>query len=511
MENKNNDINFKKIKQEKFETPKETDFTNLLDGFISLYQSLQKILLISLNDMFFKENLEILLNEKLVLDTIKILKEHNYNLDKLLSPKIYDIENFQDNLFTYYSKIMFDLLSNPLIIQHEHNPSTTNKRIKQSFKKSYEVDVLSNYLVNILESENLKCILEMGCGKSYLTDDIMISDDMLYIGVDRKDDLIDKTSKVLNSTGKENSYVLNYNVTVSNFGELYGSEIQSIFNKKSENNQIYDKILLFGLHSCGNLTSDTIKLFTQYDCFSHIVIVGCCLNLLKEYVSKEAVETEEFKYYIKNIGYDNKGNFLEQTLLYDYKFEDIGYPMSQYIIFNYPKLFLSRTVRNSSMQSLPKNEDKIFDSKNNIFYKKSLYRTMLQAFFEIFFPSLKNYYGFGKVKLEIKDDFNVYLGQIFNNLINKSNIQGKEELISLKEKLNKDSCIVDQFYNDFLQYEDLLWAFYTIRLKFSRIVEYIIALDRIIYMKEKGVNKIELIKIFDENCSVRNLLIYASK
>lgn len=511
MENKVNEKNYINLNEEIFDKSISCDFTFLLDKFISLFLSFQKILLISLNDLFFQENLKNLSNDKLVNDTLKILKQNNYDLEQLLSTNIFDTENYNENLFLNYSKIMFDLLSNPLIIQHAHISSTSNKRIKRTLKKSYEVDVLSNYLIHILESQNLKCIFEMGCGKSYLTDDIMISDDMLYIGVDRKDDLIDKTSKVLNSNGKENSYVLNHYINVKNFGSLYDSEIKAIFNKKCINGQIYDKILLFGLHSCGNLTSDTIKLFTQYDCFSNIVIVGCCLNLLKEYVSKDALQSDEFEYYIKHIGYDNKGNYLEQTLLYEYEFEEIGYPMSQYIVSKYPKLFLSRTVRNSSMQSIPKTEDKICDSKNNIFYKKILYRTMLQAFFEIYFPSLKNYYGYGKVKLEINDDFKVYLHQIFNNLIKKGNIKDIEELILLKQKLEKDPDIVDKFINNFLNYEDLLWAFYTIRLKFSRIVEYIIALDRIIYMKEQGVNKIELIKIFDERFSVRNLLIYASK
>ena len=50
-----------------------------------------------------------------------------------------------------------------------------------------------------------------------------------------------------------------------------------------------------------------------------------------------------------------------------------------------------------------------------------------------------------------------------------------------------------------------------IRMKFSKLIEYIIALDRIIYLFENNIYNIRLIKTFNESLSTRNILIYASK
>jgi hypothetical protein len=316
--------------------------------------------------------------------------------------------------------------------------------------------------------------------------------------------LVEKVNKFKNFD--ERSHIFNCYVTPQNFPNLYETEIKSILKTFSQESQ---KALLFGLHSCGNLTSDTLKIFLNSDFFSHVVIVGCCVNLLKEYISEAASQTEEFKTYIKSIGYDSKGNFLEQTLINEYSFDEIGYPLSKHILSDYPEIFLSRTVRNSSMQSLPKKEDKLMNSDMNIFYRKILYRTMLQSFFEKFIPEMKLYYGFGRVDLKIDDSFDVYLKTIFSNINYK-----KDQLLDFVNRFLNQYNFQEEaqkFSNNLKQYESVLWAVYLIRLKFSRIVEYIIALDRINYLKENGICKIELVKIFDENLSVRNLLICASK
>ena len=55
------------------------------------------------------------------------------------------------------------------------------------------------------------------------------------------------------------------------------------------------------------------------------------------------------------------------------------------------------------------------------------------------------------------------------------------------------------------------YALNLIRIKFAKIVEYIVALDRVIFLIEKGINNVKLIRIFNNHISPRNLLIYASK
>ena len=153
-------------------------------------------------------------------------------------------------------------------------------------------------------------MLEMGCGKSYLTESLLKDNpNCLYIGIDMKEKLIEKSQQIYSN---QNVIVLSGIVTANNFDEFYIKNIKQHIkeHKKAEKN-----IFLFGLHSCGNLTSDTLRLFANHEFFSHLAIVSCCMNLLTEYVTPTAQQTELFKDYEANVGVNNKGEKLEQTLV----------------------------------------------------------------------------------------------------------------------------------------------------------------------------------------------------
>jgi hypothetical protein len=341
----------------------------------------------------------------------------------------------------------------------------------------------------------------MGCGKSYLTDYIILDDSMTYIGIDKKDDLIEKIKK-----NKDNEYHLNYFVTIDNFPELYDQLIEDKINNDGNK-------LLFGLHSCGNLSTDSIRIFTENKCFNNLAIVGCCLNLLTEYVNDKVRNSDIFNFYMNNIGYDNKGNFLETTIKFEQP-EKAGFPLSNYIANNYD-IFLSRQVRNSSMQTFSK-KDKIINSTNNIYLKKIYFRSLLQVFLEKHFPEMKNIYGFGKVDIKEEETFFNYVEKIFKNIDKIIKKSDSDVFKKCKDKYNKMDRIelenmINEFVKEFEEYEDILWAMYVIRPVFAKIIEIIIALDRVIYLKENSIQNVRLIKVFDENISVRNLLIYASK
>lgn len=483
-----------------------TKYKKHLEECINIYKQVHHIMLISLNDVFMNDQFNLLKNDELIKDTIDILTQNEYNLDKILNS---NLSSSKENKFIKLSFELDKVINSPIIEKYSSETTTiTKNKIKVKKKKSYEVDILSTYMVDILESNNINNIIEMGCGKSYLTDSILLNDSMIYFGIDKKDDLIEKSKK--SKTKKENSIVLNYNVTNDNYKYLYESDIEPLLKSPK------DKVLLFGLHSCGNLTSNTLKMFVDNSCFTHIVIIGCCLNLLMEYITPETKESDLFKLYIQSIGYDNKGNFLEQSLLYEYNFSSIGFPLSRYIIEEHPRIFLGRTARNSAMQNSPKNEDKIINVKQNISYKKLFYRTLLQAFFESNYEEMKLVYGFGKMNINISDDFSIYLNVVFENIekiLLKNNCDDNKDkyakFCEFRNGINKD--LINQFYSKWEIYENIVWAVYIIRLKFAKLIEYLIALDRVIYLQENNVKNVKLVKIFEESMSVRNILIYASK
>jgi hypothetical protein len=485
---------------------KLNDFTTLLDSCIKLYKQLQELFLTSLNDILMKKTLERLLKNDLIHDTIKIIKLKDYNIEDVINT----LDDNSNNLFIKLANEYKLIINSNLIEKYtEQTKSQTKPQTKKpkanakvKVKKSYEIEVLSNYIGDILETEKVNNIIEMGCGKSYLTDNILLNDNMVYIGIDKKDHLIEQTKK-LNSS--DNAVVINYELTVENFPNLYNSEISKYIKNEG--------IMLFGLHSCGNLTSDTIKLFALNDCFSHLVIIGCCLNLLTEFITPEAKQTELFKTYIENIGYDNKGVYLEETIRYEAN-DLIGYPLSQHIKANYPELFLARAARNAAMQNFPYSKEKLILNSQTDYHKKIFYRTLFQGFLEEHFEDIKKYYGYGKVDVNANETFSQYVRKMFGNFDKIFKTSENDVFRQAKQKfdsLNNIDEFAEEYFNRMKEYEDLVWAISVIKLKFAKLIEIIIALDRILYLKDNKVENIKLIKIFDEKKSVRNILIYAKK
>ena len=156
-------------------------------------------------------------------------------------------------------------------------------------KKEHEVQKLSEF-IKTSESHS-EILFEIGCGKSYLTDALLSSsnNNLIYIGVDMNKKVIEKGIKKYKKY--KNVILLNDFIDFNNFEEFYKKNVQKVItgNNKDEQN-----IFLFGLHSCGNLTSNTLKIFIKYNYFKSIAIVGCCLQLLNEYINPETKSSQKF-------------------------------------------------------------------------------------------------------------------------------------------------------------------------------------------------------------------------
>ena len=178
--------------------------------------------------------------------------------------------------------------------------------------------------------------------------------------------------------------------------------------------------------------------------------------------------------------------------------------MSDYIKKNYKNIFFGKDIRNAAM--LNNIENAPYDS---ISTHKNFFRALLQKFLEENLNEYANIYGLGKNKYNDKYTFTEYVKDF---LIQIKNREKDEKILEKIEKLINDVDIVgNKFYeeNKFLLSKH--YALNLIRIKFAKIVEYIVALDRVIFLLEKGINNVKLIRIFNNHISPRNLLIYASK
>jgi hypothetical protein len=433
--------------------------------------------------------------------------------------KSFPENNFNaDNLFIKYTLEYEKLIQNNLIINSEEENDnieghflkniTKNKIYKQ--KKEHEVQKLSDFIKSSQSISHCDVLFEMGCGMSFLTDALLStnnSNDLLYIGVDMNKKLIENAKKKYQKY--KNVFFLDSLINFDNFNEFYENHMKNIL---IENNKLNKNIFLFGLHSCGNLTSNTLRIFIKNENFKSIAIVGCCLHLLNEYINPEAKASQEFIDFYNGIGYTKNGKFLDSTLIYEINDinnnnneKNIGYPLSQYIRNNHKKFFFGRDVRNAAM--LNNIENAPFDS---ITTQKNFYRALLQKFLDDYLVEYAKIYGLGKNKFIENMNFGEYLKdfliEIKNNVEKDENILKKIEelIIDIESKGNK-------FYEDNKSLICKHNALNLIRIKFAKIVEYIIILDRIIFLIEQGINNVKLIRIFNNHISPRNLLIYATK
>ena len=490
------------------------EYEKLIDQFFSLFNDIKEIFSINLNDALKSNNYNKMLSNKFLSDTELILNKYNNDINKILQLKTFqEGENSSnnnqldsDNLFIKYSLQYEKILENNLIINKEednisgHFSQNISKDKIFKNKKDHEIKKLSDF-INKSITNDIEVLFEFGCGKSYLTDALLSTDNknLIYIGVDMNKKVIDKAKKTFEKY--KNVHLINSYIDFEKFNEFYEENLKSIL---SSNNKLNKNIFLFGLHNCGNLTSNTLKIFLQNNYFKSIAIIGCCLNLLNEYINPETKSSKEFTDFYNSIGYDKNNKFLDSSFIYDINDNNIGYPLSDYIKKNYKNIFFGKDIRNAAM--LNNIENAPYDS---ISTHKNFFRALLQKFLEENLNEYANIYGLGKNKYNDKYTFTEYVKDF---LIQIKNREKDEKILEKIEKLINDVDIVgNKFYeeNKFLLSKH--YALNLIRIKFAKIVEYIVALDRVIFLLEKGINNVKLIRIFNNHISPRNLLIYASK
>ena len=499
------------------ESEQKDDYKILLDKFISLYNNIKETFSINLNDAFKLNNYNKIINSKLIKDTEIIISNYNNDINKILQLKSFIDNNNnnnnsnEENLFIKYILEYENLIQNNLIINSEEDNGFIEGRYLKNIdkkniykeKKDHEVQKLSDFIKQSQSISYSEILFEIGCGKSYLTDALLSTNDknLIYIGVDMNKKVIEKSKKIYKSYNNVN--FINSFINFDNFKEFYENNIKSIL---IENNKINKNMFLFGLHSCGNLTSNTLRIFIKNEYFKSIAIVGCCLHLLNEYINPETKITKEFTEFYSGIGYTKNGNFLDNTLIYDIDNNEnnIGYPLSQYIRDNHKSLFLGRDVRNAAM--LNNAENAPLDS---ISTQKNFYRALLQKFLEDNLEEYGKIYGLGKNKYIDKSTFSQYINDF---LVNLKNVEKNEKTLTKIEELIKDiENKGNKFYEDNKFLSPKHTALSLVKIKFAKIVEYIIILDRIIFLMEQGINNVKLIRIFNNHISPRNLLIYATK
>ncbi|KAL5288588.1 METTL25 family protein [Megaselia abdita] len=355
-----------------------------------------------------------------------------------------------------------------------------------SAKKCHEVEIASRFINDILSSMEVDCIIDAGDGKGYLSSRLALQYKRTVLGVDSSssntENALDRKQKLEKAwngltlranlvsqgitpprRGKKEKIVCpsaNTCDTYKTCNEFITEKVN--FQKLAGEafNDHFETFCMTGLHTCGNLASTCLKVYeAQYD-FKVLCNVGCCYHLINEEFSKD-----EFF-----------GNKVLNTLNTDF-----GFPMSGFL--KDKKVCLGRNARMLAAQSVHRTLDKKEFPDKSLFY-----RALLEVLIVEMDESLKDTVQVGKIKKEGG----------FLDYVRKCD---KKRNLELFTHFTEEQILeIEKIYS---QKEMTLNAFYLIRMSFAPVIEALILLDRLLFLRENGQNQSWLVSLFDPVISPR--------
>ncbi|XP_055597915.1 probable methyltransferase-like protein 25 [Uranotaenia lowii] len=365
-------------------------------------------------------------------------------------------------------------------------------------KKRHEVESAASIVASLCQVISRKysegkspeevMVIDAGDGKGYLSSRVALEHGIRVLGIDcnegntinaekRREKLKKKVGKAIKKAElsdddyfndllqNQGSSDPNYKTTTKLIG--FDTNLIELVKEKFPNSTA-NKFCLAGLHTCGNLGPNCVRIFHQNPHVKSLFNVGCCYHLL----------VEEFvvdKYYNPERLNDNPG---------------YGFPMSRVLKQN--KFFIGRNARNLAAESIERvcaNQEEPSD--------KLGYRALLQIVLQqhLGLDSADQQQQVGKLK-KCTD---------FVDYCRKSLTRLKIDHSQLDDAFLRDLEVRYQ-----LQLEQLK-IFYLYRMTFAPVIEGLILLDRLLFLKECGYEYSYLVKLFDPVVSPRCFSIVAFK
>lgn len=353
--------------------------------------------------------------------------------------------------------------------------STINKLkldIFMSSKKSHEVEILSAIAASISQLLGTSHLIDIGDGKGYLSSMLALHHKIAVLGVDASNvntkgavKRANKLSKVWNGikNSPKKSYPAKNDQSQSHDTQLYKQitefvtpdlDLLNIISICYPESTAPMKIGLVGLHTCGNLSPTSLKIFNKHDYVRSICNVGCCYHLLTERFEENSVD----------------GQFPLSQFLSDLHFS------------------IGRSGRMIANQSV----DRILETKE-LPNKTIYYRALFQILLETYCQELPSTHV-GKFKK--CGDFIDYVRKAMKRISVEFDITDEEIgnlEMGFRDRLNE------------------LNVFYLLRCKLAPVIETLILLDKLLFLLEQGHERSFLVQLFDPVISPRCYGVIAIK
>jgi hypothetical protein len=316
-------------------------------------------------------------------------------------------------------------------------------------KKLAEVRAGARYINHICKTNGITHVVDIGSGQGYLSLTLAAACGLRVLAIDGSSKQIAGSQAAARQAGLTEGDQITHLTRFVTGTHVIGAEIETW--------AAGEKCLLTGLHACGSLSEHMIRLASSamVPCISHLAVVGCCYNHISP--------------------------LSESNLL--------GFPISSFMRLN--KLNMSTSALITGCQA-PTNWTHNPDS---LFGRKHWYRAVLEKLLhdkKLVNQDQRPVWGIRNGDLK---SFQAYAARALQSLHLSENVTA-EEIAEYEER-----------YRNRTAETAVLW---TLSVLLCRVVESAIALDRVFFLQEAGLEA-DVLPIFDYKESPRNLMIVASR
>jgi hypothetical protein len=317
-------------------------------------------------------------------------------------------------------------------------------------KKLAEVRAGARYINHICKSHGITRVVDIGSGQGYLSLTLAAVCGLRVLAIDGSSKQIDGSCAAARQAGLIEGDQITHLTRFVTSADGIGAEVETW--------AAGERCLLTGLHACGSLSEHMIRLSTTVPCITHLAVVGCCYNHISPLSDMNS----------------------------------LGFPISSFMRVN--KLKLSASALITGCQA-PTNWTHKPDS---LFGRKYWYRAVLEKLLydkKLASQGPRPVWGIRTCDLR---NFGAYAARALHSL----------KLEVGKDITEENIAEYEERYQGRAAETAILW---TLSVLLCRIVESVIALDRVFFLQETGLENIDILPIFNYQESPRNLMIVASR